>query len=121
MTMTTYIGRIINGIERRIAELSADMLVETNEGTYGAAEAARKVGTGDPAHADYRVYESPDGTRRVAGCDPARAPGRARRLRADSAVARRAEVVRLRKLADDLRTWPSHRPLPAGVELFAAA
>jgi hypothetical protein len=119
--MTTYIGRIISGIERRIAELSADTLAETNQGTYGAAEAARKVGTGDPAHADYRVYESLDGTRRVAGCDPARAPGRARRLRADSAVARRAEVGRLRTLADDLRSWPSHQPLPADVEQFATA
>lgn len=37
---------------------SVEYLIETNDGTYGATEACRKVGSGDPMYATRRVYET---------------------------------------------------------------
>ena len=59
-------------------ERDGHMLIETNAGTFGAGEACRAVGTGDPAFATYWIFMRPDGSRRIVGCDPRRAPGRAR-------------------------------------------
>jgi len=42
---------------------------EHNSGTHGE----------NPQFADYSIYESVGGDRRVVGCDPAKAPGRARK------------------------------------------
>jgi len=84
----------------RAAE-KAEVLVETNEGTYSAAEAHAAIGTGDPRHANYRVYESAAGARRTEGCDPVRAPGYARRYGAASLAELRR---RLAALKAELRT-----------------
>jgi hypothetical protein len=71
--------------------------VETNEGTYGAVEARRAVGTGDPVFANYTIWERVgDGTTRVQGCDPDRAPGRGRKYR-EAINAKRAELKSLRE------------------------
>lgn len=76
---------------------SQEFAVETNEGTYGAAEAARATGTGDPRWNNYTIYEKISGARRVEGCDPAKAPGRARKLsRADLRAANK-RFAELRK------------------------
>jgi len=76
---------------------AVEILVETNEGTYGPAEAGRAIGSGDPRHANYRIYETVGGTRRVEGCDPAKAPGRGRRMNGDELRTRRAELAKLRE------------------------
>ncbi len=58
-----------------------EVLIETNEGTFGAEEAMRKIGTGDPTFCTYRTYiRVGDGRQRTEGLDPAKAPGRARPL-----------------------------------------
>lgn len=79
-------------LESQARELAAmEVLVETNDGTYGAAEACRKVGCGDPAFAAYKVYvRVGDGRRRVVGCDPNKAPGYARHFRASLAEKQKA-------------------------------
>lgn len=69
-------------LDELIRELEAtpDELVETNQGTYGDVEACRKVGTGDPRHANRDVYQRVNGTRYSRGPDEADAPGRMRVL-----------------------------------------
>lgn len=85
-------------IQREIAALSdREIAVETNSGTYGPREAHRLIGTGDPAFADYTVYERVGGGRRVVGCDPERAPGRARRINAVALAAARQELATLHR------------------------
>lgn len=85
-------------IEQQIKELEAvEVLVATNEGTYGAGEACRATGTGDPAFANFSVYERVGGGRRVQGCDPARAPGYVRNMGQEALRTKRAELDRLRK------------------------
>ena len=85
-------------IEQRIATLSrVEYLTETNEGTYGPAEAVRACGSGDPAIASYRVYETVGGTRRRIGCDPDRAPGYARHFRPEQMRADREELARMKR------------------------
>lgn len=71
-----------------------EYLVETNDGTFGGAEAFRKVGTGDPAFATRNVYESIGGTRRATGPSEDRAPGYMRSLN------RRALAADRKRLAD---------------------
>lgn len=66
-------------IQKEINELLAvEVCVETNDGTYGAAEACRCVGTGDPAFATRNVYETVGGKTRYTGPREDRAPGRMR-------------------------------------------
>lgn len=68
--------------DRLLAEIreleSREYLVATNQGTYSAQEACRKVGTGDPAFADRNVYETVGGKKRTTGPDHDDAPGRMR-------------------------------------------
>lgn len=92
----------ISNIQTQIEELAnREILVETNDGTYGAQEACRCVGTGDPAFATYRVYQRVGGGKpRIVGCDRERAPGYARHFR-DELVAAQRELAKLRKAAED--------------------
>lgn len=78
--------------------LAAEVLVETNSGTYSAREAAAAVGTGDPRFADRNVYSRVDGTMRATGPDEAVAPGRMRQLHGakDELRSLRTRVARLR-------------------------
>jgi hypothetical protein len=117
--MNAYMTQIVARIENRIAELRADVMIETNEGTFSAQEALKKVGTGDPKFANYRIMESLDGGRRTIGCDPSKAPGRAIRGNVLSASDRRKEISRLENLAKGLPEHPAHEPLPAGAMAFA--
>ena len=77
MTTTTETKRerLTKAIKRMESE---EILVATNQGTYGAAEACKAVGCGSPEFADCNVYETPLGARRVRGCRMADAPGRMR-------------------------------------------
>ncbi len=75
-----------------------EVVVEHNDGTFGATECQRAVGTGDPKYGLYTIYERVgDGKRRVEGCDPAKAPGYSRGTRADL-NAKRAELKRLKSM-----------------------
>lgn len=75
-----------------------EVLVETNAGTFGAGEAQRAVGTGDPAFAEYRIYERVGGGEpRKVGAEPETAPGYARPIGRDALAAKRAQLSQLRK------------------------
>lgn len=97
--MTTKIA----DLKKQADELSAmQILVETNEGTYGAEEARRKCGSGDPQFADYRIYECVGtGERRREGCDSERAPGNARFLNRQQLADAQS---RLAKLRDEIKS-----------------
>lgn len=85
-------------IREEIATLEAtEFLVSTNAGTYGAAEAYRSVGCGDPQFADHNVYETVGGKRREAGPGEDRAPGYMRRINADAMTEARRRLNRLRR------------------------
>lgn len=83
-------------ITAKIAELSQDMLVATNSGTYGASECLRATGTGDTKAGEWRTYERIDGTRYTTGANPTDAPGRANRFSPQSAASRREEIAALK-------------------------
>lgn len=86
----------IEQLKQQIAELRRPVLVETNEGTFGATEAHRACGSGDPMFATYRVWEKIDGTRYRTGLrSDFQAPGYARSIPHDTAAARRGRVARL--------------------------
>lgn len=89
--------RTIESIQQDIDAVSKEeILVETNEGTFGSHECMAAIRTGDTARGVYRVWESVGGTRRVTGCDLAMAPGRARELN-------RRQIADRRKVLSDLR------------------
>lgn len=71
------------------------VLVATNSGTYGAAEAARKCGTGDPRFADHRIYERVGGGKRHEGMDLDRMPGRLRSVGREALKAKRQQLQQL--------------------------
>jgi hypothetical protein len=84
-------------IRAEIATLAETrFLTATNEGTFGADEACRKVGSGDPAFATRRVYLTPAGQEHVTGPDEGRAPGRMRRMDCSPLAAARARLAALR-------------------------
>jgi hypothetical protein len=76
---------------------NVELLIETNQGTYDAAEACRKVGCGDPQFADRKVYETVGGKRRETGPDESRSPGYMRRINADQMSSSRQRLAELRK------------------------
>ena len=76
----------------KIEQLAADVLIATNSGTFGAAEACRKVGTGDQAFATRNVYQRLDGTIYATGPNEDDAPGRMRRIDHDSPASRRQQI-----------------------------
>lgn len=79
--MTTTTTRTKLAIQSEIKTLAAlAYLVGTNDGTYGAAEAAAAMGTGDPAHTTRRVYETVGGEQYATGPSEERMPGRMRHL-----------------------------------------
>jgi hypothetical protein len=76
---------------------SVEYLVETNQGTYGAGEARRKVGVAEPHFADRDVYETVGGARREMGCDADRMPCRVRRCNRAALAADRKRLAELRR------------------------
>lgn len=95
-----FAGRLMKTRNELLAEIKSvaaeEIAVETNEGTFGATECCRKTGCGDPKFGNYTIYECV-GTRerRVVGCDPDEAPGRARKLDRDDMAARRRHLSEL--------------------------
>jgi hypothetical protein len=84
-------------IQAEIANLEKiEVHVETNQGTYGASEACRKVGTGDPAFANREVYETVGGVRRETGPDEDEAPGRMRKIGHESLSRYRKQLATLK-------------------------
>jgi hypothetical protein len=105
----------IRMLEARAAELSTRwILVATNEGTFGATEALRACGTGDPAFASYRTYARISGARKHEGADPKSAPGRPRHFSCELTAAKE-ELTVIKEalgLAQRLAAAPSWKPLP---------
>ena len=115
---TPYLTKIKANIAAEIKRLSADLLIETNAGTFSADECCRAVGSGDPAHGNYRIYETLAGNRRIVGCDPKDAPGYARRFTHQSPAQRRNEVKRLTALLAKVDKLPSWEPVPREILAF---
>ena len=65
----------LTDIFAEIETLKAPAWIATNQGTYGAEEACRKCGSGDPQFANREVYENLDGTQYATGPDEEDAPG----------------------------------------------
>ena len=87
----------IMDLRREIAALEAvEVHVSTNQGTYGALEACRKIGSGDPRFANREVYETVGGARRETGPDEDCAPGRMRQINRQLLAGKRAELSQLR-------------------------
>ena len=103
--MTTTTTKTVAELERAIRTLEASEIhVQTNQGTYGATEAHRKIGTGDPQFADREVYETVgSGECRSTGPDEDDAPGRMRRIGTDALSDARSELKRLREELKRLR------------------
>jgi hypothetical protein len=92
-------------LEKQIrAAESAEVLMETNQGTYGTVEACRKVGCGSPEFADRNVYERVgDGARRATGPKAERAPGCMRSIGAEELRRKREELRGLKAQLAQLR------------------
>lgn len=87
-------------LAKEIDEMNAvEYLVETNEGTYGPGGASRPHRTGDPRFNNYRIYETVGGAVEHIGCDPAIAPGYARKMNRDNLAADRKRLAQLRREA----------------------
>lgn len=100
---TDYVNGLIQQLEDRIADLSDDKLVETNDGTYGDA---------DPQYHTYMIFERLDGETIRKGCDPDAALGYARKIDHTPAAKRREIIAEARTMVSRLREWPNHEPLP---------
>lgn len=106
--------KTIAQLEAEIARLSAEKIcIETNEGTFGAEECGRAVGTGDPAYGTYRVMvlvaptadDHPAWRRGPVHVGPPKnvAPGYARRLNTELLAERRQHLADLRRELAALR------------------
>lgn len=96
-TTTEERAAVIHGLAEEIKALTAvEVHTETNSGTYGAAEACRKVGTGEQRFADRNVYETVGGKRRETGPAEADAPGRMRKINAEAMKRLRRDLAGLR-------------------------
>lgn len=92
----------------------AEVLIETNEGTFGAEECCRVTGTGDSKFGNYSVYEQVGGGRRVEGCDPANAPGYPRKMNTDEL---KDQQKILKALRAELKE-AAKQALPAGAPAY---
>lgn len=98
--MTT---RTADEIRNEIAEmLAVEVCVGHNEGTYGAVEACRKCGCGDPWFANRHEYETVGGDKRSTG--PDREVGASwRHMPGRMQYGGRARLAEYRKQLADLR------------------
>jgi hypothetical protein len=84
-------------IQKEIANLEKiEVHVATNQGTYGGNDAARKIGSGRPAHANREVYETVAGRVRTTGPGEDAAPGRMRQINGRQLTDYRRQVAALR-------------------------
>ncbi len=80
-----------------LAVENEEILVASNDGTFGAEECRRVTGSGDPQFGTYKIFECiGSGKRKVTGRDPDDAPGRQRRFR-DALGRRRRHLSELHK------------------------
>lgn len=109
--MTTATSqRDIEDLRLEIARLEGrSVLLATSAGTYGAEEAARRMGTGDPAFADRNEYENVRGQRWATGPSPDRAPGRMRDFRATQYVVLKTLRAQLAGMRDELAAMERRR------------
>ena len=93
----------IHALQQKINQLeNKRYLVESNEGTWGATEAVRKVGTADPAFANSRLYITLRGHKRREGCARRNAPGYWRHF---SDAERKSDREQLRQLERELARY----------------
>lgn len=94
----------IDEIHERIHALEGQWVhVETNQGTYGAHEACRKCGCGDPHFANREVYMKADGETYETGPGDGRYPGYMRKIGYESLREVREELKGLRTRLRELR------------------
>jgi len=93
-TKTTNAARIDSEIRRIEA---VEVHVATNDGTYGAVEAGRCCGSGDPRFATRDMYETVAGATRETGPTAARMPGRLRWIGSEQLRDLRKQVGALRR------------------------
>lgn len=85
-------------LQNEIDGLTAcEVHMETNQGTYGASEACRKVGSGDPYFANREVYQTVGGQRREIGPDQNDAPGRMRSIGHEEMAEKKSRLADLKK------------------------
>lgn len=95
---TTFASKKSELIKAAEAMARESVLIETNSGTFSSVEACAKVGSGDPAFAEYRIYETVgSGERHTTGCNLDRAPGLGRRINAETLTAKRAALAAIKK------------------------
>lgn len=97
--MSRYTHEIYDEIE---ALERIEVHIATNQGTYGATEAGRKCGTGDPRFANREIYETVGGKRRETGPDAEDMPGRLRWINQEQMSRLRSELADLRKRAREI-------------------
>lgn len=88
----------IDALKETIRSLEQEeVLIATNEGTFGCNEAVLKVGCSQPEFCNYRVYESiGDMSRRHEGCDIAKAPGYERYINRDILCKKRQQLTTMK-------------------------
>jgi hypothetical protein len=77
--------------------LKIEVHIQTNQGTYGNAEACRKVGNGSSEFANREVYETVGGTRRETGPSEDNAPGTMRSINRQRLADLRSQVAELKQ------------------------
>lgn len=98
MSIDDRVEAMIENERRAIAALErVEYMTATNQGTYGAVEACRKVGCGDPAFANRNEYETVGGSKRSEGPDLDDAPGYMRQMNREALSTDRTRLVRMRK------------------------
>lgn len=103
-------GELIQKIDDALESLREETIVETNEGTFGAAECCRVVGCGDPVFGNYRIVESTTEGRKLIGCDPEKAPGRPRKFNLSREfLKKRKKAESLLELRRSLKRFESER------------
>jgi hypothetical protein len=102
LVMMATNAKSLSQLETEAAELAAtEILVETNEGTFGESESLAACGTGDKSRATYRIFERVgDGRRRASGFDASRAPGYTRYLNGKEVTAARQKLRAIREQID---------------------
>lgn len=92
-------------IDDEIRTLEAvEVHVRTNQGTYGANECCRRVGTGDPAYGNREVYVTVGGRVRETGPGESRAPGYMRDIGSRHLSELREQLARLKAIRREQQT-----------------
>jgi hypothetical protein len=89
------------------------VMVATNQGTYGQAEACRKIGTGDPQFANCDIYETVGDAPMTNADIEAKWNGVGRmRIFRDTIIAKRARLTELRRQIRESRELLARSNIP---------